>query len=207
MQSTKNGPWLDASHCDTQGAQQESPLPAIGAFEQCCSNSRKTAANAAGAPPRTQRHGRDIPGGWSRSGAPHSRARANVVMSDDRECRGNEPAERTDWLYADGGARPRAGAAGQPRVGRDRRWGCFDGVGLARHHRRQTAEEPRDRLPRQRPLQRERRAAERNQGRSRSGRSGPGLFMQGKGHWPKSRGAPLPFPERRIARAKRARCR
>ena len=126
MQSTKNGPWLDASHCDTQGAQQESPLPAIGAFEQCCSNSRKTAANAAGAPPRTQRHGRDIPGGWSRSGAPHSRsARANVVMSDDRECRGNEPAERTDWLYADGGARPRAGAAGQSRVGRDRRWGCL----------------------------------------------------------------------------------
>jgi hypothetical protein len=33
----------------------------------------------------------------------------------------------------------------QARVGRDRRRGCFDGVGLARHHRRQTAEEPRDR--------------------------------------------------------------
>ena len=80
-----------------QGAQEESPLPAIGAFEQSCSNSRKTTANAAGAARRTQRHGRDIPGGWSRLGAPHSRsARANVVMSDDREYRGNEPAERTD---------------------------------------------------------------------------------------------------------------
>ena len=79
----------------------------------------------AGAPPRTQRHGQDIPGGWSRSGAPHSGARANVVMSDDRECRGNEPAERTNWLYADGGARPRAGAAGQPRLvvtGDGERW-------------------------------------------------------------------------------------
>ena len=32
-----------------QGAQEESPLPAIGAFEQSCSNSRKTTANAAGA--------------------------------------------------------------------------------------------------------------------------------------------------------------
>ena len=60
-----------------QGAQQESPLPAIGGFGQCCNNPCRIAANAAGAARRIQQHGRDIPGGWSRSGAPHSRARAN----------------------------------------------------------------------------------------------------------------------------------
>jgi hypothetical protein len=80
-----------------RGAGSVRPSPAIGGFEQCCSNSRKTAANAAGAARRTQRHDRDIPDGSNRLGAPHSRsARAIAVMSDDRECRGTEPAERTD---------------------------------------------------------------------------------------------------------------
>jgi hypothetical protein len=77
-----------------QGAQQESPLPAIGTFEQCCDNPCRTAANAAGAARRTPRHDRDIPDGSSRSGAPHSHsASENAVMSDDRGCRGNEFVE------------------------------------------------------------------------------------------------------------------
>ncbi len=80
-----------------RGAGSARPSPAIGVFEHCCSNPCKTVANAAGAARRTQRHDRDIPDGSNRSGAPHSRsARAIAVMSDDRECRGTEPAERTD---------------------------------------------------------------------------------------------------------------
>ena len=65
------------------------------------------------------------------------------------------------------GARPRAGAAGQARAGRDRRRRAADEPRRARHHRGDEPAQSRDPLRRQRPLRRDRLAEEPHQPRRR----------------------------------------
>ena len=77
-----------------QGAGSGRPCPAIDVCAPRYSSPCKTATDGADGARRTRRHGRDIPGGSSRSGAPHNRsAKASTLRSDDREYPETEPDE------------------------------------------------------------------------------------------------------------------